>query len=78
MYSTYFTSISKENLKNMISDINREDVCKTVCKNIKKFRLERYREFKENISHDPSLNPYSTQNISELLNYSHNFYKRFE
>ena len=46
-------------------------------KNIKKYRLEKYNEFK-NTNINDTLNPYSTENISALLDYNHNHYKRFE
>lgn len=64
-------------LQEKINKLNKEDIFKTICKNIKKYRLEKYNEFKStNIS--DTLNPYSTENISALLDYNHNHYKRFE
>lgn len=64
-------------LQEEINKFNKEDVFITICKNIKKFRLERYNEFKNKNSNN-TINPYSTENISALLDYNHNHYKRFE
>ena len=59
-------------LQNKVAKINKEELFTKICRNIKKFRLEKYREFKKNI------NPFSTENIAALLDYNHTFYKRFE
>ena len=48
-----------------------------ICKNIKIFRLEKYKEFKKSNNYS-RINPYSTENIAALLDYNHNHYKRFE
>ena len=64
-------------LQEKINKLNKEDIFETICKNIKKYRLEKYNEFKRTNIND-SLNPYSTENISALLEYNHNHYKRFE
>lgn len=64
-------------LQEKISQINTDELYNKICKNIKKIRLEKYKEFKNNY-HDNSINPYSTENIAALLNYNHNHYKRFE
>lgn len=64
-------------LQEKINKLNKEDIFKTICKNIKKYRLEKYNEFK-NTNISDTLNPYSTENISALLDYNHNHYKRFE
>lgn len=64
-------------LQEKINKLNKEDIFKTICKNIKKYRLEKYNEFKSTNIND-TLNPYSTENISALLDYNHNHYKRFE
>ena len=66
-----------ETLQDIVSNIKKDEIYKKICKNIKKFRLEKYNDFKHtnNIS---SLNPYTTENIAALLDYNHNHYKRFE
>lgn len=66
-----------EELQRKVSKISKEETYKKLCKNIKKFRLERYHQFKEQ-EKNSTLNPYSTENISALLDYNHNHYKRFE
>ncbi len=66
-----------EELQIMVSEINKEDVYRKICKNVKKFRLEKYCEFKKN-SYSNVINPYTTENVSSLLDYNHNYYKRFE
>lgn len=64
-------------LRDMVSKIDKEDLYITICKNIKVFRLQRYKEFKESNS-SSTINPFSTENIAALLDYNHNHYKRFE
>lgn len=64
-------------LQDMVSRINNENIYFKICMNIKKIRLQKYQEFKNNY-HDNTINPYSTENIADLLNYNHNHYKRFE
>ena len=64
-------------LQNKLSNVNIDLLYVRVCKNIKKFRLEKYNEFKLNNTKF-SFNPYSTEKIAELLDYNHNHYKRFE
>lgn len=66
-----------QKLQNQITNTNMDNVYKIICKNIKKYRLEKYYEFKAN-NYNDKINPYSTENISALLNYNHNHYKRFE
>lgn len=68
---------SFEELQRKISNISKDETYKKLCKNIKKYRLERYKQFKEH-EKNSTLNPYSTENISALLDYNHNHYKRFE
>lgn len=58
-------------------NIKLDDLYITICKNIKKYRLEKYQEFK-NANSNNTINPYSTENIAALLDYNHNHYKRFE
>ena len=48
-----------------------------ICRNFKKFCLGKHNEFKKQ-NLNTSINPYSTENISALLDYNHNHYKRFE
>lgn len=66
-----------QQLQVILSNINKDELYTVICKNIKKFRLEKYTEFKMQNSHK-KLNPYSTENIAALLDYNHNHYKRFE
>ncbi len=64
-------------LQEMVNKINKQEMYITICKNIKMYRLQRYNEFKkENIQN--TINPFSTENIAALLEYSHTHYKRFE
>ena len=78
MDASYFKNIDWDKIEKLCFDMDKEELNIRICENIKKFRLERYFQFKECCSHTPLLNPYSTQRIAELLNYSHNYYKRFE
>ena len=64
-------------LQEKVNKLNKEDIFEIICRNIKKYRLEKYNEFKKENNND-KLNPYSTENISALLDYNHNHYKRFE
>ncbi len=64
-------------LQNKISNVDISITYDIICKNVKKFRLQKYNEYKQGCSNN-TLNPYSTENISALLNYNHNHYKRFE
>ena len=64
-------------LQDLVSKVNKDDMYITICKNIKRFRLQRYNEFKAQNSHN-SINPFSSENIAALLDYNHNHYKRFE
>ena len=66
-----------QKLQNQITNINMDNLYLTICKNIKKYRLEKYYEFKSN-NYNDKIKPYSTENISALLYYNHNHYKRFE
>lgn len=66
-----------EKLQNMISTIRKEELYETICKNIKKFRLQRYNEFKNQNSQN-TINSFLNENITTLLDYNHNHYKRFE
>ena len=64
-------------LQESVSKIETNSLYITICKNIKKFRLEKYHEFKTS-NNSSSINPYTSENITELLDYNHNHYKRFE
>lgn len=66
-----------EELKKIIASFNKEEMYTTICKNIKMFRLQRYNEFKKSNYYN-TINPFSTENIAELLEYNHTHYKRFE
>lgn len=66
-----------EELQEETSKINLDDLYTKICKNIKKYRLEKYNEFKA-MNSQTTINPYSTENVSALLDYNHNHYKRFE
>lgn len=63
-------------LKELISKVNKDMLYVRICKNIKKYRIEKYNEFK--LKNSKLINPYSTEKIAELLDYNHNHYKRFE
>ena len=64
-------------LQERVRNVDKEVLYINICKNIKKFRLEKYNDFKNN-KNNYSINPYSSENIAELLDYNHNHYKRFE
>lgn len=66
-----------DELQEKTINIKLDDLYITICKNIKKYRLEKYQEFK-NTNSNNTINPYSTENIAALLDYNHNHYKRFE
>ena len=68
---------SFEILQNKLSRVNVDEMYATICSNIKKYRLEKYNEFKSKNSQS-TINPYSTENVAALLDYNHNHYKRFE
>lgn len=78
MIASDFRIIDYEELQRKIEGINKEDLYYKVCRNVKKFRLERYHEFKESSYINKGINPYTTENISSLLGYNHTYYKRFE
>ncbi len=66
-----------EELQGLVSTVDKNTIYDTICKNIKKFRVEKYNEFKSQNSNS-TINPYSSENIAALLDYNHNHYKRFE
>ena len=68
---------SFKELQTKIAKSNNEDLYNRICRNIKKVRKEKYREFKKTSANN-AINPYTTENIATLLNYNHTHYKRFE
>ena len=66
-----------QKLQEMVNKVNKEQMYKNICKNMKKYRLQRYEEFKNN-NPKSSINPFTAENISALLDYNHTHYKRFE
>lgn len=68
---------SYQELQEKIAKCNNDDLYYRICKNIKKIRKEKYKEFKK-ISSNSAINPYTTENIAALLDYNHTHYKRFE
>ena len=64
-------------LQAKISKCNTDDLYIRICKNIKRIRKEKYKEFKKNYTNS-TINPYTTENIAALLDYNHTNYKRFE
>ncbi len=64
-------------LQEKVSSLDKDMLYIRICKNIKTYRLEKYKEFK-NSENRNSINPYSSENIAALLDYNHNHYKRFE
>lgn len=54
-----------------------EEFYQNICRNLKKYRQEKYKEFKET-NFDNEINPFTTENMAALLEYSHTHYKRFE
>ena len=64
-------------LQKKVNAIDKKELYKRICKNIKKIRQQKYEEFKKLYKND-SINPYTTESIAELLDYNHTHYKRFE
>lgn len=63
--------------KILVDKVDKKEMYKTICLNIKKYRLQKYEEFKRNNTKN-IINPFTTENISALLDYNHTHYKRFE
>lgn len=63
-------------LQEKVDKIDTLELYKRICRNIKKIRQEKYKEYKKVCTN--TINPYSTENIAALLDYNHNHYKRFE
>ncbi len=68
---------SYQELQDKLDNFDSEELYKRICRNIKIMRKQRYEEFKAKY-HSNAINPYTTENIADLLNYNHNHYKRFE
>lgn len=68
---------SYQELQEKIFNIDKTELYKKICKNIKRIRKEKYEQFKREYTNN-TINPYSTENIAALLDYNHNHYKRFE
>lgn len=68
---------SYQELQNMLHPIDELELYRRICRNIKRIRLEKYKEFKRECRSN-SINPYSTENFAALLEYNHTHYKRFE
>lgn len=68
---------SYQELQDIVYKIDKDELYKRICKNIKTIRLQKYQEFKKECTSN-KINPYSTENIAALLDYNHNHYKRFE
>lgn len=66
-----------QTLQERLYNIDNNETYRIICNNIKKFRLEKYQEYKKSKTNS-KINPYSTENIAALLDYNHNHYKRFE
>lgn len=68
---------SFQEIQSKISKSKNDDIYSKICKNIKKIRKEKYREFKKKAINS-AINPYTTENMAALLCYNHTHYKRFE
>lgn len=68
---------SYQELQAKIFEIDKDELYRRICKNMTRIRKEKYQEFKK-VCTNNTINPYTTDNISALLNYSHTHYKRFE
>lgn len=66
-----------QELQDKIEDINNDNLYNRICHNIKLRRIELYNKFKKEYKTN-TINPYTTENIAALLDYSHTHYKRFE
>ena len=66
-------------LDESIEKLKEKTYRRTICHNIKKFRLEYYNEYKARNNNARGIyNPYSVDNISYLLDMSKVHYKRLE
>ena len=70
-----------DELRKIVTNVDKKDMYINICKNIKHLRKERYNEFKKQMKENKinnTINPYTTESIAELLDYNHTHYKRFE
>lgn len=56
---------------------NDDKLNETICRNLRRIRVERCSEFKKTMNNGV-INPYTSENIASLLGYSHTHYKRYE
>lgn len=56
---------------------NEDKLNETICKNIRRIRMEKCSEFKKTMENSV-INPYTSENVASLLGYSHTHYKRYE
>ena len=62
-----------------LEKINYKDLKKIICRNMKKYRLELYNQYKKQYNKRRKYdNPYSTANISDYLEISDIYYRRLE
>ena len=61
-----------------LEKINKIDFKRRICKNMKKYRLELYNEYKKQYNRRKYDNPYSSINISEYLEINDIYYRRLE
>ncbi len=64
-------------LESQVSKVNVLDLDIVVRKNIKKYRKEKYQEFKRKNPYS-TFNPFSCVNFADLLGYSEGYYRRLE
>lgn len=64
-------------LKKLGKAKNEYKLNETICKNIRRIRIEKCSEFKKTMDYT-AINPYTSENIASLLGYSHTHYKRYE
>lgn len=67
-----------QDLQKRMANFNLSNYQATICKNIKRIRKELYEENKSFCLKNNLRNPYSSQNVAELLGISHEYYKRLE
>jgi len=58
-----------EKFQRLVSVINKEDIYTTICKNIKKFRLQRYNEFKNQNSQNTINNINTTTSNGKMISH---------
>ncbi len=65
-------------LKEKMDNFNLSYYQSIICKNIKKIRKKLYEENKYIYKDNKKNNPYSTENVAELLGITYEYYKRLE